>query len=210
MSLRQLRNRRRGFQNAFLGKGAQVGNVHRGGVRIQRQRRTAHVHAVKGRRRAVQGCAAAPDTPLAIFHQLQVCAVAVQRGDLPREGGIDVDHQVAAQAEFLQRDAVQPFRQRLHPQRFPVLRQGVLQPGDGNIVQHQRFTVAQPVTGRAHHAAFPAGGELSQRHALRGKLRIQDRVEKMQRAVDKLAGVHGQPAFLALPVAFAESQVAQA
>ena len=110
----------------------------------------------------------------------------------------------------MQRDAVQPFRQRRHPQRFPVLRQGILQPGNGDIVQHQRFTVAQPVTGRAHHAAFPAGGELAQRHALRGKLRIQDRVKKMQRAVDKLAGVHRQAAFLALPVTFAQRQVAQA
>ena len=62
---RQLGNGRRGFQNTFLGKCAQVGNVHRRGVSIQRQRRTAHVHAVKGRRRAVQGCAAAPDAPLA-------------------------------------------------------------------------------------------------------------------------------------------------
>ena len=103
----------------------------------------------------------------------------------------------------MQRDAVQPFRQRRHPQRFPVLRQGVLQPGDGDIVQHQRFTVAQPVAGGAHHAAFPAGGELTQRHTLRGKLRIQDRVKQMQGAVDKLAGVHRQTALLALPVAFA-------
>ncbi len=39
---------------------------------------------------------------------------------------------------------------------------------------------------------------------------IEDRVEKMQRAVDKFAGVHRQRAVLTLPAAVAKGQVAQA
>ncbi len=141
---------------------------------------------------------------------MQIGAVTVEGGDLPREGRINVDHQVTAQAEFAQRDVVQPFRQCLHPLRFPVLRQGVLQPGDGDIVQHQRFSAAQPVAGGAHHPAFPARGELAQGNPLRGEFRIQDRVEQVQRAVDKLTGIHRQATVLALPVALAQGQVAQA
>ena len=36
----------------------------------------------------------------------EVSAVAVQRGELPREIRVDINHQIAAGAEFLQRQAV--------------------------------------------------------------------------------------------------------
>ena len=126
-----------------------------------------------------------------VLRQTQISAITVEGGDLPWERRIDVDHQVAAQAEFFQRHAVQPCRKRIHPQRFPVFRKRIFQPGNGNVVQHQCVPVAQPVAGGAHHAPFPAGSELTQRNALRGEFRVQDRVKKMQRAVDKFAGVHG-------------------
>ena len=109
---------------------------------------------------------------------------------MPWERRVNINHQISAQAEFFQGHRVEPFRERIHPQRFPVLWQGVFQPGNGDIIQHQRFTVTQPVAGRADHAAFPAGSELTQRDPLRGEFRIQNRVEKMQRTVNEFAGVH--------------------
>ena len=46
---------------------------------IQRQRRTAHVDAVKGRRRRFQINAAAQTPHWRSFCKLQVCAIAIQR-----------------------------------------------------------------------------------------------------------------------------------
>ena len=129
---------------------------------------------------------------------------------MPREGRIHIDDQVTAGAEFFQRQALQPGWHRRHPQLFPVRRQRVLQSGEGGVVEHQGVPGAQPVAGGAHHAALPARGELAQRNALGREFSIEDRVEKMQRAVDKFAGVHRQRAVLTLPAAVAKGQVAQA
>ena len=129
---------------------------------------------------------------------------------MPRESRVHIDDQIAAGAEFFQRQALQPGWHRRHPQLFPVRRQRVLQSGEGGVVEHQRVTSAQPVAGGAHHAALPARGELAQRNALGREFGIEDRVEKMQRAVDKFAGVHRQRAVLTLPAAVAKGQVAQA
>ncbi len=115
LTLRQLRYAGSGFQYPFSSKRAQIADVDRAGISRQRQRRAAHVHTVKGCRCGVEGRIAAPDAPLMMLYQLQVCAVAVQGGDLPREGRVDINHQIAAGAEFFQRQAVQPVGQRLHP-----------------------------------------------------------------------------------------------
>ncbi len=129
---------------------------------------------------------------------------------MPRESRVHIDDQIAAGAEFFQRQALQPGWQRRHPQLFPVRRQRVLQSGEGGVVEHQGVPGAQPVAGGAHHAALPARSELAQRNALGREFSIENRVEEVQRTVDKFAGVHRQRAVLALPAAVAKGQVAQA
>ena len=144
------------MQDPSLGKGAELVNVHRGGIGAQLQRRAADINTIKGRGGGVQRRATAPHAPAAVFHQLQLAAVAVERGDLPRERRFNIDNQVAAGAELSQRQALQPVGQRRHPQLLPVGWQRIFQPGERRVIQHQRMAGAQPVAGRAHHPALPA------------------------------------------------------
>ncbi len=65
------------------------------GISRQRQRRAAHVHTVKVAAAALRSHCRS-DAPVMMLYQLGFCAVAVQSGDLPQEGRVDIDHQIAA------------------------------------------------------------------------------------------------------------------
>ncbi len=106
LALRQLRNAGGGLQQPFFGIGTQFADIDGAIVRRQRQRRTTHVGAVERGGRGVEGGAAAPDPPLIVLYQPEVGTIAVQRGELPWEVRIDINHQITAGAEFLQRQAI--------------------------------------------------------------------------------------------------------
>ncbi len=130
---------------------------------------------------------------------------------MPRESRVHIDDQIAAGAEFFQRQALQP---RLAAASSTAVSSS---PAACTPVRRKRY--------RRAPRAFPARSQLPEVRTMPPSQReenwrsampsgrefgIEDRVEKMQRTVDKFAGVHRQRAVLALPAAVAKGQVAQA
>ncbi len=135
-----------------------------------------------------------------LTRQQQVFTAAVQRGHLERKRRIDIDNQVAIGGEAFDLQRIEPSWQRRLPAIAPRLRQGVLQPGDRQIIQRQTFIAAAPATVGADDAVSPARAELGKRDALRRQVEIKNRIVQLKAAINKVAGIQRQRTVVAAPV----------
>ncbi len=132
--------------------------------------------------------------PAAVFHQLKLAAIAIESGNLPWEGRVHIDDQVAAGAEF--------FSVRLCSRAGSgVIHSGFQFAGSVYPARRRRCRRAparyrRAASCRRFAPCRPPSARRTGAGQYRVKIRHSRSGRKVQRAVDKFAGIHRQRAVL--------------